>query len=320
MRTRRVQLVLVMVFNAWAVLFAISAQAQPAVLSLHLQSQATATGIEVRLGDVADYLAGDAELWAQISAEPVATAPQQDTSISLTAQDILGLLAERGYAWQGIGISGARQVVISKTLHAIDPELLAAAVEDAIRIKLDAPVELLLLRELPSLQLPAAAMLSVRFPDKPGWWLPDAIEFHEGSRLVGVLPLSQYMRFKLPVQVALNDIAARTLLDPARLAVREMELTAGSECVPGSANVSGTTTRSAIDGGQVLKRSRLIQPFDVLRGQAVLLRLSLDGLEMEASSVALNDAYLGQRLTVKRASDNAKFTGLLCAGPVVVVQ
>jgi flagella basal body P-ring formation protein FlgA len=43
-------------------------------------------------------------------------------------------------------------------------------------------------------------------------------------------------------------------------------------------------------------------------------------VELRARAVALNNAYVGQTLLVKRVDDGAKFTGLVEPGPLVVVE
>jgi len=43
-------------------------------------------------------------------------------------------------------------------------------------------------------------------------------------------------------------------------------------------------------------------------------------VELTALAVAMNNAYIGQRLTVKRLDDGMKFTGRVETGPRVVVE
>ena len=85
-------------------------------------------------------------------------------------------------------------------------------------------------------------------------------------------------------------------------------------------DVTNMTTRSSVAQGTMVKLSKLQQPYDVLRSGEVLLIINLDGVELSARAVVMSDAYIGQRVQVKRLDDGARFTGLVVAGQMVVVK
>ena len=53
-------------------------------------------------------------------------------------------------------------------------------------------------------------------------------------------------------------------------------------------------------------------------GAAITRRGAVQGLA--AGAVALADAYIGQRITVRRSDDRMQFSGVLAKGPQVVVE
>ena len=94
----------------------------------------------------------------------------------------------------------------------------------------------------------------------------------------------------------------------------------GRELVTRIDDIVGFSARSRISPGEMLKWSRLRVPYDIERGSEVTLVVCAPGVELQARAVALNNAYLGQTLLVKRVDDGAKFTGRVEPGPLVVVE
>lgn len=290
-------------------------------LELSLRDQAAAGAQRMLLGDVADYAAGSEQLWQALSAEPLCLPPVAGASVTLAARDILGLLAQRGYDWRAIQLSGAAQVTISSGSYCAAPADIVTLVQAETETQLGTTVSLELLRDLPAVRLASPPdKTKVRFPSKPGWWLPEAVEFYSAGRLQAVIPLTQYVKFTLQTVVTPAGIPARTLIRADQLGMQEMTLAPGSEVAPSIDGVCGLTSRGSIAAGQRVLFSRLRAPFDVARGGMVTLLIEFNGISLSAQAVALNDAYIGQTLCVTRTDDGMKYTGLLCAGPVVVVK
>jgi flagella basal body P-ring formation protein FlgA len=120
--------------------------------------------------------------------------------------------------------------------------------------------------------------------------------------------------------VAPNGIPAHTLLSGAYLGTEERELKPGSEVVTQPTQVLGMTARGSIAAGARVLVSRLRAAYDVPRGSTVTMVIRAGAVELRAQAVALNDAYLGQTLVVKRVDDDVKFKGRVEEGPVVVVE
>jgi flagella basal body P-ring formation protein FlgA len=203
----------------------------------------------------------------------------------------------------------------------VTPEQVLALVQHSVEETLCTGVVLEPVRELQPFALPpGVAELIVRYPKRSGYFLPDAVECRVDGRLVTSLPLGQYVRFRLSVLVAAENIPARALLDTAPVELKEQLLNAGTEVAVSTAQVAGQAARGLLPTGTRIVLSRLMRPYDVARGSQVLLVIAVDGVRLEAVATALADGYLGQRLLVERAGDRRKYTGLVCAGQRVVVE
>lgn len=290
-------------------------------LMLELIDGATLSGTTYSLGDVCGYVSGDAVLWERLRAEPMGYTPAPGSSITLAASTVLGRLAERGYDWRVISFRGLEQITIHGTVQSLESSIILALLESETNRKLETAVSFELTRTLSAPELPTGELsINVRFPDKPGRWLPDAIEFHVDGRLATVMPLGQLGKFHLRVLVAPMGIAARTLIDAGHLGLEEQVVAPGQEVATCIVDAVGLTTRSQIAAGAMVKLSRLKQPYDVTRLGTVTLLIRTEGVELNAQAQAMADAYIGQVVLVKRLDDNAKFSGLVVDGPLVVVE
>ncbi|MBN2080744.1 flagellar basal body P-ring formation protein FlgA [bacterium] len=303
-----------------AVVFSTPALAAPAV-SIELIDGAAVAGNVFTLGDIARLASGDGELWRQLAAEPLGYAPAPGENVTLAADTILGRLAERGYDWRAIALSGPAVLTICGTTQLIESEPLLAALMQAVEDELGVSAQFNVTRPLPVVTAAAGELdIEVRFPDKPGWWLPDAVEISVNGLQVQRILLAQHGEFELPVVVAPAGIAGRTVINGAHLGTELSTVRPGHEVVTQPGQVIGLTTRGQIAAGAPVLFSRLMVPYDVERGSEVALVIRGGVVELTALAVALNNAYIGQRLTVKRLDDGMKFTGRVEAGPRVVVE
>lgn len=295
--------------------------ADAAELSINLPAQVQVSGNTCLVADVAEYASGDQELWVAIAAETIAYAPDPGKSFKLAAKTLLGRLKERGYNWQAIELTGADVVVITGSQQTVDSGPVRELIEAQAALKLGVPVKFAIDKPLPTVDLPGGELeITVRFPDKPGEWLPDAVEYTIGERLVERLVLSHFGEFELPVVVAADTIDGRTRLKPDHLIIGTQSLRPGTEVVTDPASIEGLKTKMRFSAGSPLKLSKLEQPFDVERGSYVLLVIRGGAVELNAQAVALNGAYLGQTIAVERMSDGMRFTGVVEDGPVVIVE
>jgi flagella basal body P-ring formation protein FlgA len=291
------------------------------VLQLELQASTSAAGSVVELDDVANYVSGDETLWNSVAVEPLCRAPRSGRSVTLTAQDILGLLQQRGYDWRAIALGGTASVRIGGGGQTVSSEALLALVVSGTTEQLGTGVTVNQLQELPEQQLESGLLeLRLRFPDKPGQWLPDAVEITRNEQLTAVVPLGRYVSFTLNCVTALRDIPARSLVSAEQLGQQEVTLPAGSEVLCDPVLASGLATRGSFAPGQRVLLSSLVRPYDVQCGDDVELLLVQGGVQLRAQATALGNAYVGQRLAVRRLSDGTKFVGILGAEQVVEVQ
>ena len=304
---------------AWLVLLTpVSAET---LLTINLPKVATVTGSRFVLGDIATFHSGSTALWNLAAAEPIGATPLKGMVLTLTANGLLGLLAQRGYDWRKIEVVGAQVSTISRSEQTIPAQTILDYLAVRLEEELGTKVVLEPIRPMPAIELPGGnAELRLRFPGKPGKHLPDAVEFHLGGRLATTLPLALYLRFTLNAVVAATPVAARTELMPQHLSRAELTLSAGSEVVTDAAEVLGQTTRTAVPKGNAIRMSRLKVPADILRGSEITLVIVMDGVTLKATAIALSDGFIGQRITVKRLHDKKKYTGRVIDGPLVVVE
>lgn len=290
-------------------------------LQLELIDDAPASGAAYTLADVARYVSGDQQLWEQLAAEKLGYAPAPGQTITVSRETLLGRLAERGYDWRALQVTGPEVLTIhGAEQSAAAEDVLALLERDAAEV-LGTAVRFETTRALPQPPLPAGTLeVSVRYPQKAGFWLPDAVEYRVDGLLVAAVPLAQYGAFHLPVVIAPEGIPGRTLIDGTYLGVEEREVRPGQEVVPMAGAALGMTTRAPVAAGALLRLSRLQAAYDVARGASVTLVISGGSVELRARAVAMNNAYIGQRLLVERADDRARFMGRVVAGPMVVVE
>ena len=196
-------------------------------VAIELIDGASVSGTAFRLGDIARYTSGSEELWRALAAEQLGYAPLPGESISLVVDTLLGRLAERGYDWRAIAITGPAVL----TIYGAQQDVTSASITDVLAARVAEELGVSAVfnasRALPPVSLPDGdTEITVRFPAKPGWWLPDAVEFRVNGLLSQTLLLSQYGSFSLPVLVAPNGIPGRTLISGAYLGTEQRELQA----------------------------------------------------------------------------------------------
>lgn len=301
-------------------LLALPARAGEGV-AIELLDGAAVSGTTYTLGEVAAYSSGSEQLWNRLAAETLGYAPAMGESISVNARTILGRLAERGYDWRAITLNGPEVITVYGSEQQLGTSALADLLAQRIREELGVDAVFTATRELPAVALPdGRTEIRARFPDRPGWWLPDAVEFYVDGLLRDTLLLSQYGSFSLPVVIAPGGIPGRTVISAEYLGAATREFRPGSEVVTRPEQVLGMTTRGAVPADALPLVSRLKASYDVVRGHEVTLVIRAGAVELRARAVALSDAYIGQLLSVKRSDDGVKFKGRVEAGPLVVVE
>ena len=275
----------------------------------------------IYVSDVARFVEGDRDYWLAAGAERISYGPRPGSEFTLTVETILGRLAERGYDWRRFQVSGAAEVLISAGGQTAGSGELVRMIEARTTEALGVPVAFAAERNLPEPLLPEGALtVDLSFPDRPGTWLPETLHLSVDGEQVQTVPLCQYGEFVLNVIVAPAGIAPRTRVSPAYLGLVEQSLRPGTEVVVLMDQISGLVTKSRISAGGRVLHSKLRVPYDINRGDEVVLVINAGGIEMRARAAALNNAYLGQRLLVERVDDGQRFTGVVEQGPVVVVE
>jgi flagella basal body P-ring formation protein FlgA len=162
--------------------------------------------------------------------------------------------------------------------------------------------------------------IELRESTRQGDWLPDSLRFIYDGRMVGSLSLKRYIEFEVAVVQVNTDIAPHTLLNPAWLETSTMTLPAGSPVITDAKDLDGFMSRVRLRSGDMVFASRVQKAWDVQRGDTISLLMEGPGISVSSEAVAQGNAYLGQRVTVKRVGDNARFSGTLAEGPVVLIE
>jgi flagella basal body P-ring formation protein FlgA len=290
-------------------------------LAINLAPAASVGGRLFRIGDIASYASGDAQLWAAIAQEPAGYSPLPGATAYLAGANVLGLLKQRGYAWQDITVIGSGVSITAAPPQSITGGVVLELLRASLSERLGTSVEIIEQQALPVQDLRGGTVsLNVRYPDKPGQWLPVSVDYYVNGRLQDTLPLAQYVSFKLAVAAASAPVPSRTKLGAADITLASVELRPGNEVVVDAAAVAGLETRTALAQGALIKLSQLKRPFTVERGEAVTLLIGGAGVELRAVATALNNAYAGQNVLVQRDGDGLRFTGELQEDKVVVVR
>jgi flagella basal body P-ring formation protein FlgA len=161
---------------------------------------------------------------------------------------------------------------------------------------------------------------SLRYPNRKGTVLPDMLQFYYQDRLVSNMNLRRYVDFNLPVVQANTEIPAYSAIDSAWLDCSSDTVSPGSEVLLNIEEATGMLSRLKLRTGDRLQGSRLQLPYDIARGQSVTLLIKSGGVEAVVEATAAGNAYVGQRISVRRNSDNQRFSGLVKDGPVVVIE
>lgn len=290
-------------------------------LQLELRETVSIADDHFILEDLVSSHSGREDFWQAIRSEELG--PVTSQPVMLNPDNVLGLLAARGYDWRLIDLRGATRIQIvhsGNTISARDiVELVVSGCSEALGVK----VELLELPEHPIMDqqfLAGLPEMQLRWPGETTSCLPDAVEFTLDGRLDRILLLHQYAKFRLPVVTALVDLQHGDILLPDQLECRITDCRAGSLVLTELQQAIGMEASRHILSGDQMAKSSLVQPWTVKRNATVQLLTSSAGLSCSAEGQAMDSGHVGDRISVKRSQDGQTFMGVINSEGQVVIE
>lgn len=296
--------------GAAALLLALVLVPVPAwALAVQLPDSVTVNGPTLCLGDVAYIYGDDAAQVAAWQKLPLGAAPAPGASQVLTNDTIRQRLLAAGQDLSGVDWQGAPQVNITAASQTIDTDALTAAARQALLAQLTLPpqdVTVAVRRAPPPVVAPPGTVeLAAVVPSSLRFGAPVAVEVNVrvNDALVRSVPVLFDVTGYIAVVTAQRPLAARTILganDVALVRQRVEELPPGY--FTSLSQVLGQSLRRPVGMGTVLSRGSVVPPVVVHRGGSVVIEARVNGIEVHAAGVALNDGAQGQVIRVQNVA------------------
>jgi len=300
----------------------------------------------VKIGDVAEIHGGNKYFRSRIADLDIADRPEEKQSSEISQIRIALRLNLAGYAQDEFRISGSDAVEVVATQQ--QPELpetqhpefqhpvldvrIQTAARQSFATQLDVSpdrIQIHLLKPLPTLKqlglsphvrIAARPMNKVRLGD-----LKMDFEFHDGPRLVRVIPATLNVELRGQVAVAAKRIDVGQVLSSKTVRFEE-KLVRRVEELSKPEDVLGKSVRMTITEGSILRKidlteiadrpTVLIHPRDVVRMVARSGNLTV----MLSNGTALQKGELGQIIRVRNPRSNRILSGRVIASGEVLVN
>jgi flagella basal body P-ring formation protein FlgA len=295
-----------------AVLLTSAAVAQT---SICLREQASAGGVNILLGDVADVHALPDTGQQAISAIFLGLAPSGDAERVLARAQIKRALDRSGLDLGVVEITGANEVRVKAALRPLDPEQVARFIQDCLAAEYPGGLlKLNLLKVTVSGQVlvPAGGfmLVPVRAPSSSGPAELMTFDLYNGKR--------RFRRFQVRVEwdwEASVATAARNLPFGHQLSEGDFQwvrqkrqnIPAGLVLEPGA--LSGMRLRRPLQAGQIILREALAAPRLVEKGDVVQLALRSKGFNIVTTATAQQAGESGDRIKVIQTDSKKVFVG-----------
>ena len=297
-------------------------------LTLELRTTATISGTQFSVADLVSSHSGREDFWQAIRTEMLGSA-KCGQPVQLGQDELLGLLAAKGYDWRLLSLQGAASIEIRRAGNAVSAAEICSMLETKTSAALGCEVQLVGISEHPLLdqQFDSGELeMQLRWTGTESNSLPDAVVFRLDGRLERVLPLRQYFEFSLPVLTSRTQLQRGDLLQPQMLDRQVLNCPPGSSVISDPLLAAGLQATRRIEAGSRLDMDNLTRPWNVERNQVIRLLSSSTGLSASAEGKAgyLGKAEptlsIGDRISVKRSLDGQSFMGVVTDNGVVVIE
>lgn len=275
-------------------------------LAVQLSDSVTVSGPALRLGDVA-YIYGDdaaqVAAWQQL---PLGAAPAPGETLVLTDDLIRQRLQAAGQDPGGAQWDGATRVSVTAASQTVTADALTTAAQRALLAQVTLPpqdVSIAVRRDPPPVIAPPGKVeLVATAPSHVRFDAPVAVEVSvrvNGTPVRNVSALFAITGYAAVV-TAQRPLAARTTLGPGDVAlVRQNVVDLPPGYFTSLSQVLGQSLRRPVGAGAVLSSGSVSPPVVVHRGGSVAIVARVNGVEVRAAGVALNDGAREQVIRVQ---------------------
>lgn len=285
---------------AWTAVSTWSAQ-QPRI---HLRESSTVTGAQFTLGEVAGFAGIDAHTEARLKAVVLGTSPLPGLERTITREQVLTRLRQRGFQPEAFEIVAPTRVVVKREAHMLQTQQVvevairklrqSASLPDNAQVECDAPPRAL---SLPN----SKVQMTAGEPRALGAGLfivPVKVACE------GAVPATLNARLKVKlwrvVVVASRAIRTGEAIDPDVVTLQQVTISGNdSDLTTDPSEVVGKIARRPIPAGLPIRRTALDEPAVIRRGQCVKLLVKLDGAVIEAGAIAQQDGKAGGHIRVQ---------------------
>lgn len=151
-------------------------------------------------------------------------------------------------------------------------------------------------------------------------FLPNGVEIIIKGKRYSTLSLGQYITYKLEAPVSQVDIKPNQLLTDQNVKSCEIQMPAGDKLPPKLEEVIGKAAAVRIMPDRVVRESMLMEPFTVLRGDSLSVRIIRGLITLEVPGQALQNGRIGDRINVKLTNKNRIIAGKIVDVGLVVLE
>ncbi|MEZ5338435.1 MAG: flagellar basal body P-ring formation chaperone FlgA [bacterium] len=292
------------------------------LLSLELPGSIELDGSSYTVGDVVSSHSGREDFWQAIRAEELGSLHGASSTV-LDPQAMLATLAARGYDWRLIGLSGAREVRISRRGCVVSAQRIREFIEAEVSLNLGCDLSLI---EKPGQAIEdihvneADCSLRLGYTAESAGSLPVSVEVVSNGRVLQSLMLARVLDFRVPAVRTLVALSRDMTLDGSILAAEATDCRPGMSICTDPQLITGLVATRSLPAGSLISPELLRRPWDVQRRELVQLVYSGSGLSCSAEAEAMADGRTGDTITVRRTEDGEKFLATIIAAGKVEIR
>lgn len=306
-----------------AMLAAHGTAAAEALARIELRPLVQVPGADVRLGDVAALSSSQLPVLKRLMELPLGPAPRVGETVRLPRETLARWVQARtGLRAEQLEWSGPAASELQRASSELAGDRIAAVARESLREWLAARstrAEITLTSEPRDVAVPAGSLVVKARPlpqdqaiaRRTSVW----VDLWVDGRFVRTVPVGFEVAAYGPALVASSDMPAGAALQPAQMAVREVELS-GRSGKPLAVRELQQVTHPVAAGQVLTARDVQVRPA-VARGDWVALRIHAGAMEMESRAEALQNGAVGQVVNVKpRGSTGTLEARVLAPGRV----
>ena len=151
-------------------------------------------------------------------------------------------------------------------------------------------------------------------------FLPNGIDLLINGKRYSTLSLGQYLVYKLTAPVSQVEINPNQVLTEQNVADIEVQMVAGYKIPPDIDSVIGKAAAIRILTQKIIRETMLMEPYTVVRGDSVSVRIIRGLVTLEVPGQALQNGRVGDRITVKLNTNSRVITGTIENKGLVVLE